>query len=143
MTTASFQKVTIGGRARLSVQQAWDIWTSPSHITKWNAAQPEWHSPSATNDLRPGGEFNFRMEARDGSMGFDFSGVYDDVIPEKHLAYTLGDGRKVTVDFIEREGQVEIIETFDAETENPVDFQQQGWQAILDSFIQYAESQTS
>jgi len=121
--------------------QVWNIWTEPEHITQWNAASPDWHSPSASNDLRPGGNFKFRMEARDGSMGFDFHGTYTKVEPMQHIAYTMGDGRQASIHFSQDEaGNSHITETFEAESENSLELQEMGWQAILNHFKDYAEA---
>ncbi len=107
---------------------------------QWNHASEDWHSPHAENDLRTGGAFNFRMEARDGSEGFDFKGTYDEVVPLEHFAYTMDGGRKAIVAF-QSEGQAtRVIVSFEAENENPIEMQRSGWQAILDNFKRYAES---
>lgn len=130
-------KITISAQVAAPVQKVWDAWNHPEDIKVWNTAHPDWHCPSSENDLRTGGSFKHRMEARDGSFGFDFGGVYDLVVPNKEISYTMGDGRQVTTLFEEKENQVLITTTFDAEKENPVEFQQQGWQAILNNFVQY------
>ena len=119
---------------------AWHCWTDPEHIVHWNFASPDWHCPHATNDLTVGCSFSYRMEAKDGSFGFDFWGTYTRVEPKKRLESTLGDGRTLSVDFIDRNGQTEVVERFEPEGENPEEMQQQGWQAILDNFKLYAES---
>ena len=114
--------------------------TDPAHVTRWYHARDDWHAPSASNDLRVGGEFAIRMEPRDGSAGgFDFTGTYTAVQPERHLAYALADGRVVHIDFAESGGATTVTETFDAEDENAGAEQQQGWQAILDHFKRYCE----
>lgn len=107
---------------------------------QWNSASPDWHSPKAENDLREGGSFSYRMEAKDGSMGFDFAGIYDRVQPNERIDYTMGDGRQVTNTFRANGNATDVVVTFDAETENPEDMQRMGWQAILDNFKKYAES---
>ena len=132
--------ITISTTVNASVEQVWASWTSPEHITKWNAASDDWHTTRAENDLRAGGRFTSRMEAKDGSFGFDFEGVYDEVIPLQTIAYHLEDMRTVRVDFEEVDGQIKVTETFDPETENPVEMQRAGWQAILDNFKKYTES---
>jgi uncharacterized protein YndB with AHSA1/START domain len=109
-------------------------------VVNWNSASDDWHTTKAENDLRTGGTFSSRMEAKDGSFGFDFGGIYDEVIPNELIAYTMGDGRKVKVTFTENSGKTEVVETFDAETENPVEMQRGGWQAIMDNFKKYAEA---
>ncbi|MGB5435471.1 MAG: SRPBCC domain-containing protein, partial [Maribacter sp.] len=103
-------------------------------------ANDDWHTTKAENDLRAGGKFCSRMEAKDGSMGFDFGGIYDEVVPKEHISYTLDDGRKVTIDFSETENGIAVSETFEPEGQNPTEMQRQGWQAILDNFKEYAES---
>lgn len=135
--------ITVTTTANVPLEKAWKIWTTPEDICRWNTAAPEWHTPSATNDLRPGGSFSFRMEARDGSFGFDFGGIYDEVITGKKISYSLGDGRKVTVLFEETGNATQITESFEAESENSAELQQQGWQAILDNFARYAEGRSS
>lgn len=125
------------------IDQVWKFWTTPAHIMKWNNATDEWHTPNAENDLRVGGHFLSRMEAKDGSFGFDFSGVYDQVDAHQLIAYTLADGRKVKVVFEQNGANTKIAETFDAEGTNPVEMQRQGWQAILDNFKRYVEDHSS
>jgi uncharacterized protein YndB with AHSA1/START domain len=132
--------ITVAAAVNAPVEKVWDCFTLPEHITQWNFAVPEWHCPSATNGLRTGGRFSSRMEARDGSMGFDFSGVYTEVRPQQHIAYTMDDGRKATVDFIPAGTTTKVTTSFEAESQNPVEMQQGGWQAILDNFKQYAEA---
>ena len=121
--------------------EVWPLWTGAEHITHWNNASADWHCPHAENDLREEGQFLFRMAARDGSVSFDFLGTYTAVIEEKLIAYTLADGRKVEVYFAEEGAGTRVTETFDAETENTVELQRGGWQAILDNFKNYAEGQ--
>lgn len=121
--------------------KAWECWTEPKHIVQWNAASDDWHTPRATNDLREGGSFTSRMEAKDGSVGFDFEGTYTKIVPYKQIDYVMSDGRKVSVQFVERDGKTEMTETFDPETENPTEMQRAGWQAILESFRKHAEAQ--
>lgn len=118
----------------------WHYWNEPKHIEQWNSASPDWHTVNVKNDLRVGGSLTSRMEAKDGSMGFDFGGVYTEVVENQRLAYTLGDGREVTVAFSQiAPGLVRVIETFEAERQNPVELQKQGWQAILNHFKEYVE----
>lgn len=131
--------ITIETKVKASAKKVWDIWNDPAHIVRWNTATPEWHTPRAQHDLRPGGQFNFRMEARDGSTGFDFSGVYDVVKPHQRIEYTMGDNRKVKIEFTEKSGETHIVQSFEAESTNPVEMQRDGWQAILDSFKRYVE----
>ena len=136
------KKITVETTVQAPVEKVWQYWTETTHITNWNSASDDWHTPYAENDLRVGGKFLSRMEAKDGSFGFDFGGIYDEVILHEVLAYTLEDGRKVKITFKGQENETEVIETFDAETENPIELQQQGWQAILDHFKKYAEQTT-
>lgn len=138
----STNKVTISTTIQAPVEKVWEFWTEPAHIKKWNTASDDWHTPIAENDLRVGGKFLSRMEAKDGSFGFDFGGIYDEVKTHEVISYTLGDGRKVHITFKGQDNETEVIETFDPETENPVEFQKQGWQAILDNFKKYAEQTT-
>ena len=132
--------ITVLAQVEATPEKVWKLWTSPEHITKWNNASDDWYSPHSENDLREGGRFRTRMEAKDGSMGFDFSGTYDKVIPNKHIAYTLDDGRKVVVSFTAKDNGTFVEETFEAETIHGEDMQKAGWQAILDNFKKYAES---
>lgn len=133
------QTITIKTTVNAPIEKTWKYWTEAEHIKKWNSASEDWHTPYAENDLRVGGKFFSRMEAKDGSFGFDFGGIYDEVKLYKVIAYTLGDGRKVKINFVDREGFTEIAETFEAESTNPIEMQQSGWQAILDNFKKYTE----
>lgn len=118
----------------------WDKYTQPEHITQWNFADPSWCCPSASNDLRVGGKYEARMEARDGSFGFDFWAIYDAVEPHSYMSYTMGDGRKAELFFKPQDTNSTLLEIhFEPETENTLELQQQGWQAILDSFKKYVE----
>lgn len=117
----------------------WKSWTKSEHIMKWNQASEDWHTTKADNDLRVGGQFLSRMEAKDGSAGFDFSGIYDEVDPYKIIAYTLEDNRKVNILFNGNNNQTEVVETFDAESEYSLEMQKEGWQSILDQFKVYTE----
>jgi len=132
--------ITIESTVNAPVEKVWEIWTQPDHVTKWNSANEEWHTPKAENDLRIGGNFSYRMEAKDGSFGFDFGGVYDDVKKNEYIEYTMGDGRKVKTTFKSQGNSTKVIESFDAETQNSVEMQKAGWQAILDNFKKYAEA---
>lgn len=136
----SHQKITVETTVNKPIDPVWEKWTVPQHIMVWNSASDDWHTPSAVNDLRAGGEFSYRMEAKDGSSGFDFSGIYDEVVPGRKIAYTLGDGRKVVIEFTEKAGSVKITETFDAEDTFSPEIQKSGWQSILDHFKRYTES---
>lgn len=132
--------VTVKASIQAPIEKVWRYWTEPDHITKWNQASADWHAPRAENDLRVGGKFTTRMEAKDGSMGFDFGGIYDAVTPHEKIAYTLGDGRKVDITFIDQGNETNVIQIFDPESTHPVEFQQAGWQAIMDSFKAYTEN---
>lgn len=123
------------------VNKVWEYWTKPEHIKKWNSASDEWHTPSAENDLRVGGRFWSRMEAKDGSAGFDFGGAYNEVRLYEVISYILDDGREVQVTFMDHGDNTEINETFEAEDTNSIEMQKNGWQAILDNFRSYAEEQ--
>ena len=140
MTIAEKTLITVEATVNASVQKTWNTWTSPEYITKWNNPSPDWHTPKAEHDLKTGGKFNFRMEARDGSIGFDFGGVYDIVKPNEQIDSTLGDGRKVKVTFIPQGNQTKIVQTFEAETINSIEQQRTGWQGILNSFKKYTEA---
>ncbi len=132
-------EITVKTTVNARVEKVWECWTDPKHIVNWNHASDDWHSPYAQNDLRIGGKFLFRMEAKDGSGGFDFSGVYDEVQPHKVISLVMGDGRNVKTIFVSQGSKTEIMETFDAENVYSVEQQRSGWQAILDNFKRYAE----
>ena len=132
--------ITIQALIAAPVQLVWGKWNNPADIVKWNTASDDWHTTKAANDLQTGGTFNSRMEAKDGSFGFDFYGIYDKVVENELLEITLGDKRKVTVIFKSAEGQTLITQTFEAENENSPELQQNGWQAILDNFKKYTEN---
>jgi uncharacterized protein YndB with AHSA1/START domain len=140
METTTKTKITIETTVNAPVEKVWQYWNGPEHITKWNSAHPDWHTPKSENDLKVGGKFSARMEAKDGSFGFDFWGIYDEVIPNKRIAYTLGDERTVEVNFTETPEGVHIEEIFEAEGQNSVEMQRGGWQAILDNFKKYTEA---
>ncbi|MBU9936851.1 MAG: SRPBCC family protein [Ferruginibacter sp.] len=140
MTTAGKTTITIEATVNASAEKVWKVWTNTEDITQWNNASPDWHTTRAENDLRPGGKFLSRMEAKDGSMGFDFWGIYDVVKPHEYIEMTLGDDRKVKIYFKGSGNQTHIEETFEAEGENPIEMQRAGWQAILDNFKQYTET---
>jgi len=133
-------KVTVEATVNAPVEKVWKSWIEPDHIVKWNHASDDWHSPWAKADFREGGSFSARMEAKDGSMGFDFGGVYDVIRPNEYIEYTIGDGRKVQVTFTKQGNATKVVETFEAESTHPVEFQKGGWQAILDNFKKYTES---
>ena len=140
METQQKTVLTVETTVNAPVEKVWEYWTSPEHITKWCSPSDDWHTPTAENDLRTGGKFSSRMEAKDGSMGFDFAGVYDEVQPNKYIEYTIGDGRKVDITFSGNGNQTKVVENFEAESINPIEMQQGGWQAIIDNFKKYTES---
>ncbi|RZK01649.1 MAG: polyketide cyclase [Flavobacterium sp.] len=132
--------ITVEIMVKAPVEKIWKHWNEPESINKWCSASPDWHTVNARNDLRVGGEISSRMEAIDGSMGFDFGGVYTDVIPHEFIAYKMGDGRKVEISFREENGLTHIRESFDPESENPEEMQRGGWQAILSNFRDFTEA---
>lgn len=132
--------ITVQVKINVPIEKVWKCWTTPEDITKWNNASTDWHTTHAVNNLRTGGKFSSRMEAKDGSMGFDFSGVYKKVILHKQIDYTLDDDREVTIAFSSADGKTEIIETFEAENVYPPEKQREGWQAIMDNFKKYVEN---
>ena len=134
------QAITIKATVNAPLEKVWNAWSNPDDIIKWNSASDDWHTPKAENDLRTGGKFLSRMEAKDGSWGFDFGGVYDNVEKHKVIEYTMGDGRKVKVTFTGNGNTTEVVETFDPESENSIEMQRNGWQSILDNFKKYTES---
>jgi uncharacterized protein YndB with AHSA1/START domain len=140
METEVKTNITVQTTIDASIEKVWRCWTSPDDIIHWNSASDDWHSPYAENDLRAGGKFNYRMEAKDGSMGFDFWGFYDLVVNRKQLDATLGDGRKMKVTFSGDNGKTSIVETFEAEGLHSDKQQRLGWQAILDNFKKYVEA---
>lgn len=135
----SSTKITIQAQIAAPIEKVWKYWTSPEHITQWNFADPSWQCPWAENDLQPGGVYKARMEAKDGSFGFEFEAVYDEVKFPSTIAYTMADGRKTVTTFVEQPNATLVTTVFDAEDQNPIELQQQGWQAILDNFKQYTE----
>lgn len=132
-------EITIKATVNAPVETVWKYWTEPEHIKKWNNASEDWHTIAAENDLRVGGTFLSRMEAKDGSFGFDFSGIYDEIKLYEFIAYTLGDERKVKITFISEENKTEVTETFEAESTHSIEMQESGWQSILDNFKRYTE----
>ena len=132
-------KVTIETIVKAPINKVWSAWTSPEDIKQWNAASDDWHTTQSSVDLREGGAFSSRMEAKDGSFGFDFAGIYTKVVPNELLEFTFGD-RAAKVEFLNGENGVLVRETFDAETEHPIEMQRQGWQAILNNFAKHVEA---
>lgn len=133
------EKVTVQTIVNADVNKVWDYYTNPEHIVKWNFADPSWHCPSAENDMKKDGKYRARMEAKDGSFGFDFEAIYSEIIDGEQFTYEF-DGRTATVKFNRVNNQTEVIITFDPESENPIDMQKNGWQSILNNFKNYTES---
>ena len=133
----STAKITVEAAIKADPRAVWVAWNNPEAIKKWNTAVETWHTTSSTVDLREGGRFSSRMEAKDGSMGFDFAGTYTKVVEYRQIDYRMEDGREVTNEFIEEGDSVRVKVTFDAEAENSLEQQRYGWQAILDSFARY------
>ena len=129
-------KITVETTVAAPVAEVWRAWTTPADIQQWNTASEEWHTTTASVDLRVGGNFSSRMEAKDGSMGFDFAGTYTAIVPNKLIEYSFGD-RAARVEFEAGAQSVKVRVTFDAENENPVEQQRGGWQAILDNFAKH------
>ncbi len=132
-------RITVKCTINSDIDKVWEAWTEPNHIIKWNFASDEWCCPSAENDLKAGGKFSSRMKAKDGSMGFDFEGIYDEVKEKELISYKMQDGRKVDIKFNSSGNNVEVVETFDAEGTNADEQQRAGWQSILNNFKNYVE----
>lgn len=135
-------KITIETLVGSDLDRVWNSWNTPEEIKVWNTASDDWHTTESAVDLREGGTFRSRMEAKDGSMGFDFEGIYTKVEPQRAIEYRMGDGREVQVEFVESGSGVLVRETFDAESENSAEMQRQGWQAILDNFGRHVEAKS-
>jgi uncharacterized protein YndB with AHSA1/START domain len=140
METKEKKAITIKATVNAPVEKVWKYWSAPEHITKWCQASDDWHAPYAENDLQTGGKFKTTMAAKDGSMSFDFEGVYSNVKENKEIAYSMSDGRKVSITFEADGNKTHITETFDPEDSNPIEMQRDGWQAILDNFKKYTEA---
>lgn len=140
METQEKTVITVENTINAPVAKVWEFWTKPEHIIKWCNASDDWHTPRAENDLKVGGKFASRMEAKDGSMGFDFGGVYDAVTTNEYIEYTLGDDRKVKINFSAQGNKTKVVESFEAENTHSIEMQQGGWQAILDNFKKYTEA---
>lgn len=134
------KRITVEATINAPVERVWQAWNTPEDIVKWNTPDPSWHCPASENDLQVSGTFKNRMEAKDGSFGFDFEGTYDKVDLNNEIGYTMPDGRKVDTLFAEKDGKTTLTTTFDPETQNDLEFQKQGWQAILNNFVNYVES---
>ena len=140
METKEKTEITIQTTVDAPIEKVWKYWNEPEHITKWNFASDDWQCPGAENDIRVGGKFSFRMEAKDGSFGFDFWGTYDEIKTNELIAYTMGDERKAKVTFTSNGNSTHITTIFEAENQNPVELQKGGWQAILNNFKKYTEN---
>ncbi len=138
----SKDRITVQTKIQAPIEKVWRFYTESKYVVEWNFATDEWHCPKAENDLQKGGEFNLRMEAKDGSMGFDFTGKYEEVIPNELISYKIADGRSVDVEFSESKNEVSLKQTFDAEGTNSDEQQKNGWQAILNNFKKYVESKS-
>ena len=134
------QVITIETTVEAPVEKVWKFWSEPRHIKKWNAASDDWFTPRAENDLRVGGKFVSRMEAKDGSFGFDFEGFYTAVKENEYIEYTLGDNRNVKIYFTANRNETKVVEIFEAEDTNAAEMQKAGWQAILNNFKKYTEA---
>lgn len=139
METQEKTVITVEATVNAPVDQVWEIWTNPEHIVQWNAASEDWHTIKSENDLREGGKFSSRMEAKDGSFGFDFEGIYDKIKTNEQISYTMPDGRKVNTSFVGEGDQTVVRSSFDAENTNPVEMQKFGWQSIMNNFKAYVE----
>ena len=142
METQNKTLITVENTVNADVEKVWKYFTKPEHVVNWNNASEDWFTPRAENDLRVGGNFVYRMEAKDGSFGFDFGGTYDKIKNNELIEYTIGDGRKVTVNFFsEEKNKTRVVERFEAENMNSIEMQKAGCQAILDNFKKYTEVQ--
>lgn len=134
------KSITIQTTINAPVDKVWKFYTEPKHVMQWNNASADWHTPKAINDLKVGGTFNYRMESRDGSQGFDFNGTYNEIKKNEIIAYAIEDGREVIVEFHKSAARTKVTVTFEPENENPVEMQRGGWQSILNNFKKYAEN---
>ncbi|WP_347158981.1 SRPBCC domain-containing protein [Pontibacter chitinilyticus] len=142
MKTEEITAITVETTLAAPVAQVWSLWTEARHIKKWYYASDDWYAPDAVNDLQVTGTFSTTMAAKDGSMAFEFEGVYTRIVPLKAIDYTLNDGRKVSVIFTSKGNETTVTEVFEPETSHPLDLQKNGWQAILDNFRKYVETQS-
>ena len=134
------EPITVKATIDAGRKNVWTAWTTPDHVINWNHASDDWHTPHAENELTEGGKFTYRMEAKDGSMAFDFTGVFTKVEPSELLVFRLDDGRMVEVNFVEEGDKTTVVESFDPHPEQPLELQRQGWQAIMDNFKKYVEA---
>jgi uncharacterized protein YndB with AHSA1/START domain len=133
-------KIKIEATVSADPKKVWNYWTRPEHITKWNFASDDWQCPKASNDLKVGGKYSARMEAKDGSFGFEFAAIYNEVVEQKKLTYTMEDGRQATTEFENLGNKTKVTTVFDAEKQNSEEMQKGGWQAILNNFKKYVEA---
>jgi uncharacterized protein YndB with AHSA1/START domain len=140
MESVKEKVITVETTVNAPIANIWSYWTEPKHITQWYFASDDWHAPFAENDLHVKGKFRTKMAAKDGSEGFDFTGVYTRIEKHKAIEYVIPDGRKVKISFSDLGPQTKVVESFDPENENPYEMQKGGWQSILDNFRKYAES---
>ncbi len=136
----STSKITIETNVNADLKKAWDYWTLPEHIVNWNFASDDWHCPKAENDPRTGGKFKATMASKDGKMSFDFEGIYDEVIDQQKISYSMSDGRQVHISFEKNGDATKVTEVFDPENQNSEEMQRSGWQSILNNFKKYVES---
>lgn len=139
MTEHLKQVITVQVSIEAPIDKVWQYFTDPAHIVNWNSASEDWHTPRAESDFKVGGSFVYRMEAKDGSMGFDLPGTFTKIELHKHISYSLADGRKVSIDFTPTSSGTNLVESFEAENQNSIELQQYGWQSILESFKKYTE----
>ncbi len=136
-------EITIETLVNANLESVWSAWNNPDDIKHWNTASADWHTTESSVDLREGGKFSSRMEAKDGSMGFDFWGTYTKIVPMQLIESEMGDGRKLRVTFSAENGAVKVVETFDADAEFSAEQQREGWQSILDNFAKYVEAKAN
>ena len=134
--------ITVQAIINAPAEKVWKLYTDPEHIMQWNNASNDWHTPRAENDLKVGSKFLFRMEAKDGSSGFDFGGIYEEIKINQLIMYSIDDGRKVRIRFTKNDTKTKVVIKFDAESTNPIEMQRNGWQAILNNFKKYVERNT-
>lgn len=139
MNNIQTTKITVFTIVNAPIETSWNTWINPTDIIQWNTASDDWHTTKAENMLQPGGKFSFRMEAKDGSMGFDFAGIYENIIPYQHITYSMDNGRRVVIDFYPENNKTKVVETFEAEPTHSLELQQHGWQAILNNFKKVTE----
>lgn len=132
--------ITIETLVHAPINLVWDTWNSPNHVVHWNHASDDWHSPKAENNFVVGGKFVYRMEAKDNSFGFDFSGTYEEIVDKKRVVTRLDDNRLVKTEFYGENDSVRIVETFEAEDQNSIELQREGWSSILNNYKLYTES---